>query len=183
MEWTFETLAQARREDYEDILLNHPAPDPQQLAGHVYRGWNDAFITHLTGKKFKKCFWLEGDDLFGCNLVIIYDFKEFRGEWRELNLFGSVPRGGYYQMIDMPGIQIADYERYQQQQLLNYNVARNTGLALPLRVIRDVVALPNPDSHELVLGKAYLQLSRFSLTFVSYFILGMREPLPEGFKV
>jgi hypothetical protein len=60
-------------------------------------------------------------------------------------------------------------------------VTRNTWLMLPLRVIRDVVALPNPDSHDLVLGKAFVQLLPLSLVFVSYFVLGMREPLPVGF--
>lgn len=180
--WTFEALAQAGRDVFEDILCHNPAPDPAQLAGYVYKGWNDAFITHLTGKKFKKCFFHDGTDTFGCNLVIIYDFKEFRGEWHELNLFGSVPRGGYYQIVPVPDAGIAEYVPYRQQKLLNYNVARNTWLMFPLRVIRDVVALPNPDSHELVLGKAYLQLMPLSLMFISYFILGMREPLPTGFS-
>lgn len=182
MTWTFETLAQAGRATFEDILHNNPAPDPAQLAGYVYKGWNDAFITHLTGKKFKKCFWQEGSVVLGCNLVIAYDFQEYRGEWREVNLFGSVPRGGYYGVQDVPSLSIAEYLQYQPLKLLNYNVSRNTWLMSPLRVIRDVVALPNPDSHELVLGKAFLQLLPLSLVFVSYFVLGMREPLPNGFK-
>lgn len=180
--WTFETLAQAGRATFEDILCNHPAPDPAQLAGYVYNGWNDAFITHLTGKKFKKCFWQEGGETHGCNLVIAYDFQEYRGEWREVHLFGSVPRGGYYSVQTVPPASIAEYVQYQALKLLNYNVARNTWLMMPLRVIRDVVALPNPDSHELVLGKAYVHLLPRSLVFVSYFVLGMREPLPAGFR-
>lgn len=180
--WTFESLAQAGRPVFEQILQSHPAPDPAQLAGYVYKGWNDAFITHLTGKKFKKCFFHSGIDTFGCNLVIVYDFKAYRGEWRELSLFGGVPRGGYYQVCELPQTAIAEYVAYQQCRLFNYNVARNTWLMFPLRVIRDVVALPNPDSHDLVLGKAYLQLLPASLVFISYFILGMREPLPAGFN-
>jgi hypothetical protein len=180
--WTFETLAGAGRATFEDILRNHPAPDPAQLAGYVYRGWNDAFITHLTGKKFKKCFWQEPEGVKGCNLVIAYDFQEYRGEWREVNLFGSVPRGGYYAVQDVPNVSIAECVQYRSLKLLNYNVARNAWLFLPLRIIRDVVALPNPDSHDLVLGKAYVQLLPMSLVFVSYFVLGMREPLPAGFN-
>lgn len=182
MTWTFESLAQAGRATFEDILTTHPAPDPAQIAGYVYKGWNDAFITHLTGKKFKKCFWEEPEGFFGCNLVIAYDFQEFRGEWREVRLFGTVPRGGYYGIQPVPDVAIAEYAPYRPLRLLNYNVARNTWLMLPLRVIRDVVALPNPDSHELILGKAYIQILPLSLVFVSYFILGMREPLAADFS-
>jgi hypothetical protein len=180
--WTFESLAQAGRSTFESILQHHPAPDPAQLAGYVYKGWNDGIITYLTGRKFKKCFFQEKGITMGCNLVILYDFQEYRGEWRELNLFGSVPRAGYYRVMDVPQTTgIAEYAAYQPLKLLNYNEPRNIWLSAPLRLIRDVVALPNPDSHDLVLGKAYLQILPQSLLFVSYFVLGMREPLPPDF--
>jgi hypothetical protein len=179
--WTFESLAQAGRSTFENIRRNNPKPDPSQMAGYVYKGWNDGIITYLTGRKFKKCFWQEMGETVGCNLVIVYDFQEFRGEWRELNLFGSVPRAGHYRVMDVPTTGIAEYVPYRPLKLLNYNVSRNTWLSAPLRLIRDVVALPNPGSHELVLGKAYLQILPMSLLFVSYFVLGMREPLPADF--
>ncbi|MCL4246986.1 MAG: hypothetical protein KJ065_02420 [Anaerolineae bacterium] len=180
--WTFESLAQAGRATFEQILCHNPPPDPAQLAGYVYKGWNDGFITYLTGRKFKKCFWQDGDGGQGCNLVIMYDFKEYRGEWREVSLFGQTLRAGYYGIQEVPqASSIAEYVPYQPLKLLNYNVGRNTWLNLPLRTIRDVVALPNPDTHELVLGKAYIQLLPLSLVFVSYFVLGMREPLSADF--
>ena len=181
--WTFDSLAQAGRPTFEQILCDNPPPDPAQLAGYVYKGWNDGLITYLTGRKFKKCFWEDGGGVYqGCNLVIMYDFKEYRGEWREVSLFGNTLRAGHYGVQEVPqASSIAEYVPYRPLKLLNYNVARNTWLNTPLRLIRDVVALPNPGDHELVLGKAYLQLLPLSLVFVSYFVLGMREPLAADF--
>jgi hypothetical protein len=181
--WTYETLAQAGRATFEQILRSNPAPDPAQLAGYVYKGWNDGIVTYLTGRKFKKCFFQEGSEYNGCNLVIAYDFKEFRGDWNEVKLFGSTLRAGYYHVTDVPTSPIAEYVPYRPLKLLNYNVGRNTWLNVPLRLIRDVVALPNPGSHDLVLGKAYLNILPQSLLFVSYFVLGMREPLPTDFQI
>ena len=179
--WTYESLAQAGRGTFEQILRHNPAPNPAQLAGYVYKGWNDGIVTYLTGRKFKKCFFQEGSSVNGCNLVIAYDFKEFRGEWNEVKLFGNTLRAGYYNVTDVPTSPMAEYVPYRHLKLFNYNVGRNTWLNLPLRLIRDVAALPNPDNHELVLGKAYLQLLPQSLVFVSYFVLGMREALPANF--
>ncbi len=178
--WTFETLAAAGRTAFEQILRENPPPDPMQLAGYVYKGWNDGVITYLTGRKFKKCFWSADGAVRGCNLVILYDFQEYRGDWREVKLFGRTLRAGDYDVMAVPDLPIAEYAPYRHLTLLNYNVARNTWLNLPLRLIRDVVALPNPGDHTLVLGKAYVQLLPLSLVFVSYFVLGMREPLPPG---
>jgi hypothetical protein len=47
-----------------------------------------------------------------------------------------------------------------------YHVRQNSGLNFPLRGIQDLVVLPNPDDHTLVLGKAYLLALR-----VAYFVL------------
>jgi hypothetical protein len=69
------------------------------------------------------------------------------------------------------------YRDYTNAVLFDYNVDLNNTLRnLPLRVIRDIVVLPNPGDHELMLGKAYLQLGfRWINVFYTYFVLGHRE--------
>ena len=74
------------------------------------------------------------------------------------------------------------YRDYTHALLFDYNVDLNNDLRnLPLRIIRDIVVLPNPGDHELMLGKAYLQLGfRWINLFYSYFVLGQRERIEQG---
>jgi hypothetical protein len=68
------------------------------------------------------------------------------------------------------------YEPYRHAGHFNYNVDLNTWRNFPFRVIRDMVVLPNPGDHELLLCKAYFQLA-FLHVFYCYFLLGHRKPI------
>ena len=57
--WTFESLAQADRATLENVLFNSSAPDPEQLAGYVYDGYNHDWLGQLPGKKFRKAFLMQ----------------------------------------------------------------------------------------------------------------------------
>ncbi|MGH8571329.1 MAG: hypothetical protein ACREX8_01975, partial [Gammaproteobacteria bacterium] len=177
--WTFETLAEADRSTLEEVLRGGTAPDPEQLNGWSYRGWNHEPVAKLSGQKFKKGFLKRDGENFGYNEVVRQDKQGYRGEW-ELKLKDGRPRRiGYFRVVLLKDESPRKFtQRYRHLALFNYNVAVNTGLNYPLRVIRDVVALPNPGDHTLVLGKAYLQLGFPWLTiFYSYFVLGHREQL------
>jgi hypothetical protein len=99
------------------------------------------------------------------------------GEW-ELKLKDGRPiEIGHYRVAN-----IADepprrlYRPYAHAGLFDYNVAVNTWRNLPLRVIRDIVVLPNPGDHSLMLSKAYFQLGFFHI-FYCYFLLGRRKEI------
>jgi hypothetical protein len=178
--WTFETLAASGRDSLEEVLRAGRPPEYDQLEGYLYRGWNHERVSRLTGEKFKKAFRRKGERQVGYNEVCHQDGKGFGGEWRVRQRDGQPQRIGYYRIAvveDEP--RRPPHGDYPHAVLFDYNVDLNSSLRnLPLRVIRDIVVLPNPGDHEVMLGKAYLQLGFPWLNvFYSYFVLGHRTPI------
>jgi hypothetical protein len=176
--WTFETLAEADRANLEEVVRAGTATEYDQLEGYNYRGWNHERVSRLTGEKFKKEFRRKGERKVGYNEVCHQDGKGYRGEWRAKLKNGRPVRIGHYRVglaNDEP--RRPPYRDYTNAALFDYNVDLNNTLRnIPLRVIRDIVVLPNPGDHELMLGKAYLQLGfRWINVFYTYFVLGHRE--------
>jgi len=76
--WTYDTLAECSRKQLEQILLTGTAPDPEELEGYIYCGWNHEWVGTLSGRKFKKGFYegkprvAEGPSPFiqGYNVVV-----------------------------------------------------------------------------------------------------------------
>ena len=135
----------------------------------------------LTGRKFCKAFVRRGREALGYNQVIRRDGRGPDGEWEPKLDAGRPIELGHFavkRVADEPGGGLCD--RYRHQGLFDYRVDRNAGRHLPLRVIRDFVALPDPGDHDLLVGKAYLQLGFPWLNiFVSYFVLGHPRPIDD----
>lgn len=175
--WTFETLAAADRKTLEEVLLAGTPPDFEQLEGHIYCGWNHERVARLTGEKFKKGFRRRDGRQLGYNEIVRQDGEGYRGEWQLKLENGQPVRVGYFRVgpvEDEPPQRL--YRPYVHAGLFNYNVDLNKWRNFPLRVIRDVVVLPNPGDNSLVLGKAYLRLA-FLHIFYSYFVLGHRREI------
>jgi hypothetical protein len=173
--WTFESLAGAGRDRLEQTLRTGAAPDYAGLEGHLYRGLNLGFVGRLA-PKFKKGFARRGARPLGYNEVCRQDRKGPGGVWDAVPGWGHV---GHFRVAAPPGEpRRRPSARYPGAGLFDYGVDLNTGLQLPFRLIRDLVVLPNEDDHDLVLGKAYLDLG-LARIFCCYFVLGHRVPL-EG---
>src|SRR3972149_7607147 len=156
--WTYETLAQADRKTLESVLLNGTAPDPEQLIGYIYCGWNHEWIGNLSGKKFKKGFYKKDGKNFGYNEIVIQDGKEYLGDWNVKMVNGRPIQLGYFRtsvIKDEPPEPL--YKPYTHLGHFNYNISMNTGMNIFFRFIRDFVVLPNEGDHSLMLCKAYLQ--------------------------
>ncbi len=176
--WTFETLAQADRKTLEDVLLAAHAPDPAQLAGRVYDGYNHDWLGQLPGEKFRKAFYQQEHVLYGFNQVVRQDRQRYRGAWQPRLKEGKPVQLGFYRVTfakDEPLQKRA--ARYRHLAYLNYNIDLNPRWNAPMRSIRDYVGLPNAGDHSLLLGKAYLQLTPWLTLFASYFILGHPQTL------
>jgi hypothetical protein len=172
--WTFESLAAAGRERLEGALRAGTAPDYDRLEGHLYSGLNLGFVGRLAGPKFKKGFARPGDRQLGYNELCRQDGKGPGGVW-DLKP-GRAPVGHFRVGSAAEEPRRHPYARYPRAGVFDYGVDLNSGLQLPFRVIRDVVALPNEDDHDLVLGKAYLDLG-LGRVFCCYFVLGHRVPI------
>ena len=177
--WTYETLAAADRKQLEEVMLTCPAPDLDELEGHIYCGWNHEWIGRISGEKFKKGFRRREGRPFGYNEIVRQDDKGFRGQWEVKLRDGRPIQLGYFrvsQVADEPPEPL--YKPYRHAGHFNYDVPINTWRNLPFRVIRDFVVLPNPGDHDLMLCKAYLQFGfRWANVFYCYFLLGHREEI------
>jgi hypothetical protein len=180
-DWTYETLAAANRKKLEEVLLNSPPPDFDQLEGYIYCGWNHEWVGRLSGEKFKKGFRRREGKPFGYNEIVRQDRQGYRGEWEVKLEQGRPVQVGYFRVgliKDEPPQRL--YEPYRHAGHFNYDVDLNTRrrfpLNFPFRVIRDMVVLPNPGDHSLMLCKAYFQLAFLHL-FYCYFLLGHRKPI------
>ena len=177
--WTFETLAAADRKKLEEVLLAGAPPDFDQLEGYIYCGWNHEWVGRLSGEKFKKGFRRKGERTLGYNEICRQDDQGYRGEWRLRTGKNGRPRHiGFFrvgQIRDEKPMKL--YRPYQHAGSFNYAVRENTWLNFPFRVIRDMVVLPNPGDHELMLCKAYFHLVGPINIFYCYFLLGHREPI------
>ena len=176
--WTYETLAQADRKTLENVLLNGTAPDPEQLNGYIYCGWNHEWIGNLSGKKFKKGFYKKEGKNFGYNEIVIQDGKEYLGDWNVKMVNERPIQLGYFRTsLVKDEAPEPLYKPYTHLGHFNYNISMNTGLNIFFRFIRDFVVLPNEGDHSLMLCKAYLQGFKWLNIFYCYFLLGHRKEI------
>jgi hypothetical protein len=175
--WTFETLAAADRKKLEEVLLGSQPPDFDQLEGYIYCGWNHEWVGRLSGEKFKKGFRRREGRPFGYNEIVRQDREGYRGDWEVKLEDGRPIQVGYFRVgliRDEPPQRL--YRPYQHAGHFNYNVDLNRWRNFPFRVIRDMVVLPNPGDHSLMLCKAYFQVG-FLHVFYCYFLLGHRQEI------
>lgn len=179
MTWTFDGLAAADRRQLEGVVRGGTPPDFAQLEGWVYRGWKREWLGRLSGEKFRKGFRGKDGRALGYNEICRQDGHGHRGKWEVKLKDGRPIQIGYFRVG-----QVRDelpqplYEPYMNASAFNYDVALNTWRNLPLRVIRDIVVLPNPGDPGLMLCKAYFQLGfRWLNIFYCYFLLGHRQPI------
>ena len=171
--WTYELLALADRKTLEGVLLAATAPDPVQLNGYVYDGYNHDGLAHLAREKFRKAFYQQEHTLYGFNQVVLQDGQHERGEWCVRMNHGKPALEGFYRVTfakDEPAQKRS--AAYGHLAYFNYDIDLNLRWNVIMRSIRDYVGLPNAGDHSLLLGKAYLQLTPWLTIFASYFVLG-----------
>jgi hypothetical protein len=175
--WTFEALAQAASDELERILLGGTAPDPKELEGWIYRGWNREWVSKLSGQKFKKGFRSREGQAFGYNELMVQDGQGPLGEWKARMKDGRPRQLGYFRVSPVDELPLDKLTApFRHLAVFDYDVPINAGVNLPLRVVRDFVALANPGDHSLLLGRAYLKAG-FVNVFYCHFVLGHRRPI------
>jgi hypothetical protein len=176
--WTFETLAQADRKTLEAVLVAATAPDPAQLAGSVYDGYNHEPLAQLVAQKFRKAFYQKDHLLHGYNQMIMQDGQHYAGEWRVRMKQGRPAVQGFYRVTFVKNELAREVlAPYMHLAYFNYNIDLNPRWNVPVRSIRDYVGLPNAGDHSLLLGKAYLRIAPWLTLFAGYFVLGHPQAL------
>lgn len=177
-EWTFETLARAGKETYENILLTGTPPDIESLNGYIYCGWNHEPIGSISGEKFKKGFYKKDGANLGYNETVIQDNKKYLGDWK-VGLHKVRPNQlGYFRVSYVKNEPYHKlYQPYLHLAHFNYDIPLHKFHLSFFRVIRDFVVLPNPGDHSLMLCKAYLHITEDINIFYCYFLLGHRQEI------
>ena len=133
MSWTWESLTTADKGTLQRVFEEGATPDIEGLLDGTYDGLNIGLLTRLTGRRFKKLFYLRDGEPFGHNI------QEKRGRPVELGWYRVSPDGRTVR--------------------IDYNVSQNRGFYIALRALQDRIVLPNAGDHDLVLGDArYLGL-------------------------
>ena len=176
--WTFELLAQADRKTLENVLLAAHVPDPAQLTGRVYQGYNHDRLGQLAAKKFRKAFYQQDHLLHGFNQMVIQDGQHYTGEWRVRMKHGKPALQGFYRVTFVKDETLHVVSApYRHLVYFNYDIDLNPRWNFVMRGIGDYVGLPNAGDHSLLLGKAYLRIAPQLHIFASYFILGHPQTL------
>jgi len=184
---TFKSLAMSKNKELDKIFDAGIKPDPKDIAGWEFNGWNTPYFTKLVGiQKFKKGFYEVPDrpgEVMGYNRPMRINSIDHPYQAKP-NEHKAKPFGWY---TVRPVDPHSRDNKYPHALLLNYGVKKN-GPAPP-RVLRDYLVQVDPHNPDLLLGKAYLALGPLRF-FSNYFILernnrAFYDPKqdPKGHKV
>ena len=165
-------LGRCTQAELEALMRRGTRPDPQALAGWEYRGRNVAWWAERSPiLQFVKGSYRDpAGRVWGYNEPVRQDGGE--EPWRALPSEEEPKRFGFYKV--MPVDPAGRDNEYLQAVLLDYGRGRNP-LWEPARVLRDYLVRVDPDSDELLLGKAYLALGPARVP-TNFFLLERHRP-------
>jgi hypothetical protein len=155
--WSTERLERAMREG--------ATPDPEDIAGWEWRGYNVPFFTQVLGfRKFKKAFYYQSGELRGYNVKIVQQGGP-TGPWiPQRDKHGRDAHHGFYDVVAPR----APDDVHPNSLLIDYDCGRNP-VWDPSSRLRDYIVQLGPD---LLLGVAYGALTkRRRIGPISYFVL------------
>jgi hypothetical protein len=167
--YDYNSLCLASNEELEVVMRMGTIPEPSDLAGWEFKGWNTNDITYLIfNKKFKKGFFKKagGEKLMGYNVVVL---QNHLGEpWIDKLKGSDSIRHGYF---DVYPVKLNEIDcKYPNAILLNYGAPSENFILNPARLLRDYLVRVYPDNPDLYLGKAYTATGPIRM-FQSFFIL------------
>jgi hypothetical protein len=150
-------------------------PDVRALTGFEFRGYNQPRVAALLGiRKFIKAFYLDGDGQpAGCNTPVKQNGLD--AEWLPKPSAEHPKRYAFFQ-VQPPDLEASDELRHGAA-LLDYSRGGNKVYDVA-RVLRDYLVRVEPDSDELLLGKAYFVIAGARLAH-TYFLIERHRPLDE----
>jgi hypothetical protein len=171
--YDYVSLALAENDELERVMRMGVQPDPAQIAGWEFKGWNTLDLTSLLGiRKFKKGFYQEDPaadparGIQGYNVQVVTN--GLGDAWFDKIKKGNSIKHGWY---DCYPVDLNEPDnKYPNALLINYACGRNPP-GDPSSFLRDYIVKPYGDNDDLMLGKAYVALVGPLRLFVSYFIL------------
>lgn len=169
-------LADRSKSDLAAVFTAGSPPDVAALTGFEFRGYNHPRTATLLGiRKFVKAFYLDrSGQPFGCNTPVAQN--GLASEWLPRPSADQPRRYAFFR------VEPADPDAQDQEQrgavLLDYRRGGNRVYDVS-RILRDYLVRIEPDSDDLLLGKAYFVVAGARLAS-SYFLIERYRPLPDA---
>ncbi len=161
----YRELAGAKTSELRRIHKEGARPSVSAIDGSEFYGLNHPRLFVLLGiRKFVKAFFSTGADSdYGCNTPVKQNGVE--AEWLEKPSAEAPKRYGFFSVGPAS-------DRHPNGLLLDYSQGHNS-FWQPARFLRDYVVRVDPESDDLLLGKAYLALGPLRVP-VCFFLLERR---------
>lgn len=165
-------LGRLGQAELEALMRRGTRPDPEHLVGWEFRGRNVAWWAERSPiLQFVKGFYRDAAGrVWGYNEPVRQDGLD--APWSALPSEADPKRFGFYRVE--PVDPASRDNEYLQALLLDYGRGRNP-LWEPARVLRDYLVRIDPDSDDLLLGKAYLALGPARVA-TNFFLLERHRP-------
>lgn len=168
----FRELAQSSDSDLERILRSAKGPALESLVGFEWRGFNTSWRTRLLGlQKFVKGFFEVEDGVQGYNSPVKQNGLD--SPWLPLPTLEAPRRFAFYCVAQVDRESTDNF--YPDAILLDYGASPRNAIYRIERLLRDYAVQPDPENHDLLLGKAYLALGQ-SRVPSNFFILERLRP-------
>ena len=181
---TFDELTAYDNRRLEPFLTGFPAPEISDLLGFEFRGWNIQSATKVMGtRKFFKGFFgvATRPHAWGYNMPAVQDGKDH--PWRAKTKDGRPIRCFFFKIV--PGTAISD-SLHPKTLVVDYRQWPEYFLLNPVKYTVDYLVYPDPQNHNLIVGKSYSQVLGTRI-FLGFFILERFQPSgysgPPGFAL
>jgi hypothetical protein len=171
---TYLELARRSKDQLAAVFAAGTAPHVHALLGYEYRGYNQPRAAALLGiRKFIKAFYLDrSGQPFGCNTPVAQNRLD--QEWIPRPSPERPKRYAFF-LVEPNDPDASDTERHHAA-LLDYHRGGNPSYHAA-RLLRDYLVRVEPDSDDLLLGKACYTIAG-ALIAHTFFLIERHRPLP-----
>ena len=163
----FKELTRLKDRELEALIADAPGPDPEILAGWIFRGFNTPFHTKLLGiQQFMKGMWKGVNGVEGYNAAPVQTGID--GECVERPSPEKPFRFGFFKIGRTEPF--SKENRYPNSTLFNYGTSEYNVWCQPMKTLRDYVFQPDKDNSDLFIGKAYFAVGPLRI-YSNFFII------------
>jgi hypothetical protein len=172
----YRELAASSKRELESVFAAGSPPDVAAITGFEFLGYNHPPAASLLGiRKFIKVFYLDGSQqAFGCNTPV--SGSALDQEWSPRPSRDQPKRYAFFKVE--PADPDADDSLHQAAVLLDYGRGGNKFYDVS-RILRDYLVRVEPDSDDLLLGKAFFVIAGARVAS-SFFLIQRSQPLPDA---
>jgi hypothetical protein len=172
----YRELAVSSKRELDAVFAAGRAPDLAALAGFEFLGYNQPAVASMLGiRKFIKAFYFdESERAFGCNTPV--RGSSLDRDWTPRPSREQPKRYAFFR-VEAADPDAAD-QLHQGAVLLDYARGGNKPYDVS-RILRDYLVQVEPDSADLLLGKAFFVIAGARVAS-SFFVIQRSQPLPDA---